>query len=446
MNELRDLLRDNAETAPHDDGDLAAVLTGGRRRVRRRRLTGAGGVAIVGAAAVGLGSFVWGPPPDLPAAGVPSPAAPTLRLGDARAAVEGDDYRVLASHTNQNLDRDNGQYLDGLTEDGLVLFRDGPRMEQVEPRYALLDPATGEKAWLPQAPVTDDSQLWPVELGTDRLVLTGLRFDASDGSARIFALVYDRGTRGWERIDWPALPTSENPSPALVGHDGRLYVRVPATEGKPPPGGWPTGPGGEADDADAEGDAYRLWSASLTDPSDVRDEGLTLGGLAFTDHLMVWTDATNGDSGRVHVRDLDTGEERSFDPQSGERCNLLSFGATDEHVVMGQYCGTYDAGLRDVRDDRVQILSTDGDQVVTLQDSEVDGGLSPRTDVVTVSAYQRGRAGTYVYDLATERFLRVSEGTSSWSTGGPLAPGHFAWDVPVNRGNGATFRIGELAE
>ena len=30
---------------------------------------------------------------------------------------------------------------------------------------------------------------------------------------------------------------------------------------------------------------YDLWSASLTDPSDVRDEGLTVGDLAFTDDL-----------------------------------------------------------------------------------------------------------------------------------------------------------------
>lgn len=66
--------------------------------------------------------------------------------------------------------------------------------------------------------------------------------------------------------------------------------------------------------------------------------------------------------------------------------------------MRGQYCGACDAGLRGVRDDRVQILSTDGDQVVTHQDSEVDGGLSPETDVVTVSAYQGGRAGAYVYD------------------------------------------------
>ena len=40
---------------------------------------------------------------------------------------------------------------------------------------------------------------------------------------------------------------------------------------------------------------------------------------------------------------------------------------------MSQYCGTYDDG---VRDDRVQVVTTDGEQVVTVQDSGVDGGAS----------------------------------------------------------------------
>ena len=48
--------------------------------------------------------------------------------------------------------------------------------------------------------------------------------------------------------------------------------------------------------------------------SDVRDERLTVGDVAFTRTSMVWTDATNGDAGLVHVRDLATGAERSFDP------------------------------------------------------------------------------------------------------------------------------------
>ena len=43
-----------------------------------------------------------------------------------------------------------------------------------------------------------------------------------------------------------------------VGPDGRVYVAVQVQAGQPPKGGWPTGPDGEADDADADGDTYRL--------------------------------------------------------------------------------------------------------------------------------------------------------------------------------------------
>ncbi|HSE10638.1 MAG TPA: hypothetical protein VLB29_18385, partial [Nocardioidaceae bacterium] len=395
VNELRDLLRDNAESTSPDHGDLSAVLRGGRRRVRRRRLVAVAGTAIASAAVIGLTSVIWPSPPDLQAAGLPEPDAPTLHLADARAAVEGDDYRVLASYTNDNLERDNGQYFDGVTDDGLILFRDGPRMDQRQPRYALMDPATGKKNWLPDPPALDGGQLWPVALGAEQLVLTGLGFGEVGGGAdpagqaSLFALVFDRDAREWQRLEWPDLPALDQPTTEELGPDGRLYVRVPATQGKPPAGGWPTGPGGEADDADAEGDTYDLWSVSLTDTSDVSDEGLTLGDLAFTASSMVWTDSTNGDSGLVHVRDLETGEESSFDPRSGEKCNLLSFGATDERIVMGQYCGTYDGG---VRDDRVQVVSTDGEQVVTVQDSSIDGGLSGEGGVVTVTSYQRGRS------------------------------------------------------
>ena len=79
----------------------------------------------------------------------PTPDAPTMALADAQRAVEGRDYRVLASYTNENLDRDNGQYFDGVTDDGQILFRDGPRADQLYPRLALMDPSTGAKDWLP---------------------------------------------------------------------------------------------------------------------------------------------------------------------------------------------------------------------------------------------------------------------------------------------------------
>ena len=437
VNELRELMRDTAGTAPTDDRDLAVVLRAGRRRVRRRRFTVVGGTALATAAVVGIFSIVRPSPPDLDAAGVPTPDAPTLRLAEAREAVQGRDYRVLASYTNENLDRDNGQYFDGVTDDGLVLFRDGPSLEQRRARLALMDPATGAKDWLPDSNAAA-SQLWPLELGSDRLWFLGA-LDENGTSTHLAVYDYDRERERWSGMKWPDLPAVEQPR-AVLGPDDRLYVLVPATRGQPPPGGWPVGADGEADDANADGDTYRLWSASLTDGRDVRDEGLTVGDLAFTDTAMVWTDATNGDSGRVHVRDLATGEQHSFDPESGARCNLLSFGAVADRVVLGQYCGTYDG----VRDDRVQVVSTDGDQVVTVQDSDLDGGLGVGNDVVTVTSYQRGAAGTYVYDLSADRFLRLSDEVSSWTTGGPTQPGQVLWGTPVNRGHGATQWLGEL--
>lgn len=448
VNELRDLLRENVASPPHDDSDLSAVLRGGRRRVRRRRAVAVGGAATASAAVIGLTALLRPSPPDLAAAGVPAPDAPTIHLSDARDAVKGDDYRVVASYTNDDLETDNGQYFDGVTDDGLILFRDGPRMDQLQPRFALLDPATDAKDWLPAPPTPRGEQLWPVDLGTDRLVLSGLRFDEGDGadpagSARMFVLVYDREARVWHRLEWAGLPALDRPDPGTVGPDGRLYVRVPATMGTPPPGGWPTGPDGEAEDAGAEGDTYALWSVSLTDTSDVRAEGMTVGMVDFTDDSMVWTDSTNGDSGLVHVRDLESGKESSFDPRSGERCNLLSFGVTEQRIVMGQYCGTYD---EDVRDDRVQVLSTEGEQVVTLQDSSIDGALVGDSGAVTITSQQRGRSGTYVYDLGTDRFLRLSRSRSSWSTSGPTPEGHVMWNTPENRGNGATQWLAELAD
>lgn len=240
-------------------------------------------------------------------------------------------------------------------------------------------------------------------------------------------MVYDRDARQWDEVTWSGVPRTMEPTDAILGPDERLYLRVPAAQGKPPEGGWPTGPGGEADDADADGDTYALWSVALDDAFDMRNENLTVGDVAFTPTSMVWTDRTNGDSGLVHVRDLDTGEERSFDPRAGERCNLLSFGATEEHIVMGQYCGTYEGG---VRDDRVQILGTDGGQVVTVQDDSTSGGGT----------------GTFVYDLDTERFLGVSDDVSSWLMGGRTQAGQFTWTTPENQRNGATQWIGEIAD
>ena len=87
---------------------------------------------------------------------------------------------------------------------------------------------------------------------------------------------------------------------------------------------------------------------------------------------------------------------------------------------MSQYCGTYEGG---VRDDRVQVVTTAGEQVVTVQDSGVEGGqLLGGGDFMTLTAYDRATAGTYLYDFEAGRLLRLSEGQSQWSVASGPTP------------------------
>ncbi|GAA5115841.1 hypothetical protein GCM10023339_23660 [Alloalcanivorax gelatiniphagus] len=453
VNELRELMREASARPPQDHTDLGAVLGRGRRRVRVRRAGIVGGTALAaGAIALGSNALLHPAPADLAAAGVPRAEGPVVGLGEARPAVEGQDYRQLATHTNEDLAADNGQYFDGVTDDGLILFRDGPRSDRLYPRYALMDPATGEKDWLAEARGIGQSQLWAVELSEQRLVLVspGHPEEIGDGpSSSLTAHVYDRARGTWDAMRWTDLPATDGPWGARVGPDGRLYVPVPATRGEVPEGGWPTGPDGEADDADAEGDTFHLWSVSLTDQRDVRDEGLRVGSFGFDGERLVWSDSSNGAAGEIHVRDLSTGEESSFDPGLGERCNLLGLDVAGGHLALSQYCGTYEGG---VRDDRVQVVTRDGEPVVTVQDSGVEGGrLVGGGDFLAVTSYHRGSSGTYVYDLDEQRLVRLSEGLSSWSIAvGPTPGDQLLWTTPAGgraepfASSGATAHLGEM--
>jgi hypothetical protein len=444
VTELKELLRRTTESAPPDHLDLDAVMSAGRSRVRRRRLV-PGGAALASAGIMAVGWPLLQLNGTVGASAPPRPDAPTISLAAAQAAVEGQDYEVLTSLTNRNLDEQNGRYLDGVTDDGLVLVEDGARgTNGWEKSFALRDPATGETDELPD-PGIGSSQTWPVELSTERLVLIGVDQDAieTDENAPAVGLVahvFDRQERTWSTMQWADLPAASGPA-AVLGPDGRLYVLTPATQGRVPEGGWPVGPDGDADDAGAEGDTHHLWSVSLTDTSDVRDEHLVVGDVAFTDDAMVWTDSANGAAGLVHVRDLATGEEHAFDPHLGDRCNLLGFGATGDRIVMSQYCGTYETG----RDDRVQIISTEGDQVVTLQGDGIEGWLPAGSDVVNVTVFGGDNAGTYAYDLPTERFLKISNAVSNYSSGGPTdEPEELFWHTPANDRHGSTQWLGRL--
>ena len=110
VNDLKELMRENVAAPPPDHLDIATVVVAGRRRVRARRTTLASGVAALAVAAViGRSRRLAGRRRRRQdRRGPPQPDAPTLHLADARQAVAGRDYRVLASYTNENLDQTTG--------------------------------------------------------------------------------------------------------------------------------------------------------------------------------------------------------------------------------------------------------------------------------------------------------------------------------------------------
>jgi hypothetical protein len=65
-------------------------------------------------------------------------------------------------------------------------------------------------------------------------------------------------------------------------------------------------------------------------------------------------------------------------------------------------------------------------------------------DVVSITSSDSALPGNYVYDLETDRFLRISDDTSSWVTDGPTPACQFLWHTPVNGGHGSTQHLGEL--
>ena len=143
--------------------------------------------------------------------------------------------------------------------------------------------------------------------------------DFSDGELRgdLVVIAFDRSTRTWSTTSWPDLPAGGLPAGGRSAPTAACTSPCPATAGQVPEGGWPTGPDGEADDADAQGDTSDLWSVSL-DRSRRRPRRGADASATSPSPTPRWCGPTrtNGDSGMVHVRDLATGEETLLRPQA----------------------------------------------------------------------------------------------------------------------------------
>lgn len=430
MNDLEQMMRADASHAPPFPDDLDRVLVEGRRRVRRRRHLAVGGVALAVVAVVTTGVAVTAPGKDsvAPASDVmPVPEGPRLSLSGALPALEGAHFRVLASRTNEDLDAGNGTYLRGVTDDGLTLLQDGPRGMDNTVRWGLRPPEGGPTTWLPTG---GSEYAIPLSLGADELVL----LESGLGTS-VAVETYDRRARSWSRVV-PSALVGQSLGEVRPGPDGRIYLSVEPDRFAQLQGGSTPDENAYGDESDADGTTRRLFSFDPADPGEVRDESLTVGSFGFGDGTLVWSEKTGGDAGRIHVRDLTTEDERSFDPHTSQRCNLLGFDVSGDRIALSQYCGTYASGARD---DRVQVLSTDGDLVGTFQSPGISGSFVEGSDTLLVLGIQ-GLAdsdGTYVQDLADGSSYRISRGASTFMTGPVLTrPGQVTWRVPVNSGRG----------
>lgn len=421
MKDLSTLLHESAAHPPADQGaasDLAELVRRGQSRVRRRRAVAAGGVVASVAALAVAGTLVsgglGGPTAPEPARQL-APVGPVVEPGDAVPGVAGRDHTVVTTYTNENLDRANGQYLSGTTPDGLVLVKDGPHGIDNESRWGLLDPGTGRTDWLPEAPAVLEN---PVVLDRDRLVFAGYR----DRQAAVVS--YDRATGGWLA---PVMVPGKawGLVQARPGPGGRLYFSVEVGQ---------------------SGTQAALWSVAVDEPAGIpRDEGLTVGDWDIAGDRLAYTATHNEPNDRVTVRDLVTGDQHSFDPESGDACNQLSMQAAGDHLVLGQYCGTTNGGESPVRDDRVQVIDLEGNPVVTIQGNGVEPGTVSADGFVVngYGTYGDRDGAVYTWSFAEGKLRRVADSASrfsmSWVTSDALM-----WADAVNDGHGARQVVATL--
>lgn len=427
VNELQRLLQESSDNAPHDDFDSAALLRAGRSRNRRRRATVVGVVGLAAAAVVAVSTMALDldpkADPATPVGPVTEPVGPVLTLSDATSA----NLIPVLQTANDLDDVATARFLDGVTADGQAVVR-VDKSGQDSASLTLVDLATEAEEPLPDVP---GPVSYLLEATGEHLVYSAEHVTTGeDRRTEARSLVFDRASETWREMRWPELPVGVMLGQD-VGPDGRLYVAVNP----------------EADAVSAlngGGLTGELWSVSLTDPEDVRDEHLIVGSFAIDDDHLVWSEKSNGISNRLTVRDLESGDEKSFDPQSGRYCLQSSLDVDADRIVMFQNCVTENG----VTDDRIQVVSMTGEPVVTIQGDSITGSVDAGGHVIVTAQNPdiRDTNGAYSYDLTSGDFLRLSTGTprvhvTLW---GPVAEGYVMWTEGPARGQGWVQKIASV--
>ncbi len=415
--DLRDLLDASVASPPTDHLDLAAVVHQGRRRVRRRRHVVVGSVvaATVVAVAAPLALPRLTGSTGAPAAGTP-PVGKVVHLSAATDARPGRDYALLSTLTNPDLNSGNGTRIVALTVSGRAVVQDGPHGVHNRSRWGYLDPATDTVDWLPSLPDGDAADQL-VSADDERVVLFGYQ----SLERRLELWTYDAGRGTWLRGDVPtaAVSLSIDTFGGLRVDGDRAWFAVETPKGH-------------------RGQRFDLWSAPVAG-GQPRDEHLVVGDFDVDGDELTYLGSTNRPDSVLHVRSLSSGADRSVDIRSGSRCNALGLERDGDRVVLRQYCGT----RHGVRDDRVQVVTTDGDPVVTLQDDDLESGASSDR-YVTLQSFAGRHQGSYVYDLDRERLLRLSTRPTSWSGSQMVAGRYLSWGTGTRDRQGETLRLAQM--
>lgn len=399
MNDLNLLLREVTSTPPADSIDVDALIHTGRSRVRRRRLAGLAGTAAAVALLAALPVALSGPGEQ------PQPLAPggeALALADAARAVEDRDYEVLqrfpASGTDEGL---RGDFVRGAFPDGTLVVQryDGPLEDK------------GSVRLVTSAGTTPSETVAPPGLGnylgsTDRAAVFG-----SDTGKDLWLL--DRTGGGWERRDARTHNLDLN-TPADPQHaDGGAFVL----------GGAPTM--GAARLAVLELDLTRTGPART----------LGHGGLAATaGDLVAWTSSRDRAAATVTLLDRASGSRSSFAP--GSPCLPKELALTPSRVVLMVNCAD-DPDDQDFTDvvDQVLVFDHDGKALTSIRADQL-GPVRVTDRFVTLTSWRGTEAGTYTYELATDRLLKVADGASDLSGDETGSGDVLVWQVPKGPGRG----------
>lgn len=395
MTRLQDLLTQEAADLS-TESDLAGALRTGRRRLLVRRAVAAGGATAL--VAVLAGSIVWATTSLTDRA---EPAAPkpklgvTLTIDDAVPAEEGTDYTAMRTVTGDADHIEINPFLNTtnmlLTEDGQALRRadeweriNTAGVMAVRAKFTLIDRETGDERELP---VYDQWLQGPLLLGADKLYFgisqvqgegeyePGTELPTQQGQIAVF----DRSTWTWSTLDWD-IPDGFEWSTIAIGADDRAWLS------------------GFRDDPEPE---YQVWSGSLGDTSDARQETPPLAADAAATQVgswLVWIST----EGTVAVNTVD-GAERTI--QSVGECLVATrAGGSTPLLVSGEPCETADSRLRIRTLDGADVLELRGDQLRGMVTSERFVAVNQYTALEEGGGFS---TTSYLYELATGKLMRM---------------------------------------